>query len=84
MHQFDQYGIPVTSWTWEDMVECYDDSRKQAEKDLALTWEDIKRIVNIADDILPDPRYKHDLDASLQSEESYYQEVLKRFREGKK
>lgn len=35
LHQFDQYGIPVTSFTWDDMVECYDDSHKQAEKDLA-------------------------------------------------
>ena len=49
-----------------------------------LTWEDIKRIVKIADDLLPDPRYKDDLDASLQSEEAYYKEVLKRFNETKK
>lgn len=48
-----------------------------------LTWEDVKAIVTIADDILPDPRYKHDLDASFQTEESYYTEVLKRFKEGK-
>ena len=49
-----------------------------------LTWQDIKRIVTIADDILPDPRYKHDLDSSLQSEEAYYKEVLRRFKEGRK
>ena len=49
-----------------------------------LTWEDIKRIVNIADELLPDPRYRDDLDASLQSEESYYTEVLKRFNQTKK
>lgn len=49
-----------------------------------LTWQDIKAIVNIADDILPDPRYKQDLDASLQSEEAYYKEVLRRFKDGKK
>ena len=56
---------------------------EEAEKDLALTWQDIKAIVNIADDLLPDPRYKQDLDASLQSEEAYYKEVLKRFKEEK-
>ncbi len=41
LHQFDQYGIPITSWTWEDMVECYDDSRKQAKKETierAIAW----------------------------------------------
>lgn len=48
-----------------------------------LTWKDIKAIVNIADDLLPDPRYKKELDASLQSEEAYYKEVLKRFKEEK-
>ena len=37
LHQFDQDGIPVTSFTWDDMVECYDDSHKQAEKDVKDT-----------------------------------------------
>ncbi len=45
-----------------------------------LTWQDIKRIVTIADDLLPG----HDTEQLLsefQTEESYYQEVLKRFKE---
>lgn len=47
-----------------------------------LTWEDMKAIVKIADDL--DPLYDHDaMNAEFQSEESYYQEVLKRFKEGK-
>ena len=134
MHQFDQDRIPVTSWTWKDMVECYDDSRKQAEKetiersvawleenvweytgldhtelsdafrqameqepknyrvrlaempvvsDTDITWRDIKSIVKIADDLLPG----HDTEQLLsefQTEEAYYKEVLKRFKEGQK
>ena len=46
MHQFDQDGIPVTSFTWDDMVECYDDSHKQAEKDVKdtlLEWAEGKK-----------------------------------------
>lgn len=39
-----------------------------------LTWQDIKRIVNIADDLLRD-------DSVLSSEEEYYTEVLKRYKE---
>ena len=35
-------------------------------------------------DILPDPRYKQDLAASFQTEESFYQEVLRRYKEGLK
>ena len=48
-----------------------------------LTWEDIKAIVKIADDLLPG----HDIEqltSEFQTEESYYQEVLKRFKEGQK
>lgn len=47
-----------------------------------LTWEDIKTIVQIADDL--DPLYDPDqLDAEFQTEETLYTEVLKRFQEGK-
>ena len=47
-----------------------------------LTWQDIKTIVQIADDL--DPLYDPDaLDAELQTEEALYTEVLKRFQEGK-
>ena len=49
-----------------------------------FTWNDIKEIVSIAEDILPDPRYKQDLAASFQTEESFYQEVLRRYKEGLK
>lgn len=49
----------------------------------AITWQDIKKIVEIADDL--DPLYNPDaLDAELQTEEAFYKEVLKRFEEGRK
>lgn len=48
LHQFDQYGIPVTNWTWEDMVECYDDSRKQAEEDLG--WHSVEESIPSMDE----------------------------------
>ena len=47
-----------------------------------LTWQDVRQIVQIADDL--DPLYNPDaLDAEFQSEEALYTEVLKRFQEGK-
>ncbi len=49
-----------------------------------VTWNDVKQIITIAEDILPDPRYRQDLAASFQTEESYYREVLRRFKEGQK
>jgi len=45
-----------------------------------FTWKDIKRIVSIADDLLPGHDTEH-LASEFQTEESYYQEVLKRFKE---
>ena len=49
-----------------------------------VTWSDVKEIVTIAEDILPDPRYRQDLAGTFQTEESFFQEVLRRFQEGKK
>lgn len=53
----------------------------EAEKDLELTWEDIQRIVEIADDILLDPQRPRRLSTT---KEAYYTEVLRRYKEEKK
>lgn len=39
-----------------------------------LTWQDIKKIVNIADDLLDDPKAR--IAIQNHSEEDYYQKVL--------
>jgi len=45
-----------------------------------LTWEDIKRIVEIADSLMPYTCVKAGgLEHDFQTEEDYYKEVLKRF-----
>ena len=59
------------------------DGYHKAEKDLALTWQDIKRIVQIADDLLPGIDTMALL-SEFQTEEAYYKEILKRFNETKK
>ena len=49
---------------------------KDAQKDLALTWEDIKAIVTIADSMLTHTAW----DAiDWPDEQKYYEEVLRRF-----
>lgn len=53
---------------------------EQAEKDLALTWEDMKLIVNIADDILKGKTVFKSLHR-FPLETVYYEEVLRRFNE---
>lgn len=47
-----------------------------------LTWQDIKRIVNIADDMI-DLDVQDKLPECCATEEGYYKEILKRFEDGK-
>lgn len=61
--------------------EIYQEGYHQAEKDLALTWEDIKLVHNIT--------YEESRNVSLNkggeiSEKEFYKEVLKRFKNLKK
>ena len=55
--------------THQPMRTIYIKGYKQAEKDLELTWKDMKLIWNITDEMDNMP------------EEEFYQEVLKRFKE---
>ena len=55
--------------------------KAQAKRDLGLTWKDIQRIVEIADDILLDPQRPRRLSTT---KEAYYTEVLRRYKEEKK
>lgn len=56
---------------------------RQAEADLELTWQDMKAIVDIAHDIEP-LRDGDNFLFEFQTEEGFYKEVLKRFKEGQK
>lgn len=53
-----------------------------AEKDHELTWEDIKRIVNIADDMI-DLDVRDELPECCKTEQGYYEEILKKYNERK-
>ena len=54
---------------------------EQAEKDLALTWEDIHKLVIIEDKLIYELCIKDD---TIPATQSFYEEVLKRFKEAKK
>ena len=49
----------------------------QAEKDFKLSWEDLKMLDDISDDVYAE------CDVEMFDEKEYYQEVLKRFKERK-
>lgn len=70
MMEDEQYCHPESfRWGFEQGVDW-------AEEDLALTWEDIKAIVTIADSMLTHTAW----DAiDWPDEQKYYEEVLRRF-----
>ena len=59
---------------------AYQKGYEQAEKDLELTWEDIKTIEQI---ITTSDWYDFEINGKLWSKE-FYEEVLKRFKEAEK
>lgn len=68
-------GIPKLKHAFQEGYE-------QAQKDLALTWEDMQRIAYIIDDI----KERMDIgiiEPYLSSEQDIYEEALKRFNETK-
>ena len=66
---FGSYDLNLTKRT------IYQQGYEQAEKDLELTWEDIKIIETLC--------FRVDRECDLEEKE-YYQEVLKRFKDLKK
>lgn len=59
-----------------EIAKFYNDGYHQAEKDNELTWEDLKMIDEISDQVYAE------CDVDAFDEKEYYQEVLKRFNKG--
>ena len=55
---------------------CFQRGYEQAEKDLALTWEDIKEIQRLLDVVWSE----QEITAPIDEDSSIYPEVLKRFK----
>lgn len=51
-----------------------------AEKDLALTWEDMRKIIRIDEEMMDDP----EAHPEWMEEQPFYEEMLRRFKEAKK
>lgn len=58
----------------------YEEGYEAAEKDLALTWEDMRKIISIDIEMIDDP----EAHPEWMEEQPFYEEVLKRFKEAKK
>lgn len=87
------YPVKMTPLVYQDLIDqfggkteievntyprcLFQEGYEQAEKDLALTWEDIRLICEIDEDM------RCHSDWPLRGEEVYYEEVLRRFHEMK-
>ena len=59
---------------------CFKRGYKQAEKDLALTWEDMRKIIRIDEEMMDDP----EAHPEWMEEQPFYEEMLRRFMEARK
>ena len=70
--------------TFKDRRESYIKGYNQAEKDLELTWKDIRIILDAENDILRECNSQKELVIeTYPKREDYYGEILKRFKERK-
>lgn len=85
------YPVNMTPLNYQDLIEQFggkteidvntyprrqfQEGYEQAEKDLALTWEDVRRIVIISEDVFEE--------GNNLSEQEFYEEVLTRFKKYK-
>lgn len=74
----------LLKFDFNSLFRCiFTEGYEQAEKDtierddLALTWQDIRRIVKIADDLLDDPKAR--VAFQNHNEEYYYERVLEQY-----
>ena len=65
----------------DDVIQAYKAGYHQAEKDLELSWEDIKEICEIA--FVEACRLERNMKGFLIYKEQHYQEVLKRYKDYK-
>lgn len=91
------YPIDMTPLVYQDLIDqfggkteidfntyprcLFQEGYEQAEKDLELTWEDIKKISRVLD-IMIDDDIKGEIPEEW-SDEEYYKEVLRRFNKAK-
>ena len=77
--------VPGTVDIYEAERDAYTFGYEQAEKDLAMTWEDVKRIVEIADKLCPyTSKDIAEFQENFQTEKAYYKRVLEEFNDGRK
>lgn len=79
------YCISAHADHFNGFVEGYVEGYHQAEKDLELTWKDIKIILDAENDILCECNSQKELVIeTYPKEEDYYGEILKRFNKERK
>lgn len=90
------YPVNMTPLNYQDLIEqfggkteidvntyprCqFQEGYEAAEKDLALTWEDMRKIIRIDEEMMDDP----EAHPEWMEEQPFYEEMLRRYKEVKK
>lgn len=72
-------GLDYYHYTGDNPSVAYKAGYKQAEKDLALTWKDMREIIRIDEEMIDDP----EAHPEWMEEQPFYEEMLRRFKETK-
>ena len=84
--QYEKYGehrqMELSRFNGYDMMSAYEEGYHQAEKDVALTWEDMMLIHKCIKDAMNYHLYK--MMEGEEGQKTVYQEILKRFQDLKK
>ena len=78
----ERYWLKPNNIETQEKYAAYVEGYKQAEKDLELSWEDVKEICDISFEEAC--RFQRNMKSSRIYKEQHYQEVLKRFKNLKK
>lgn len=74
----ERYWLEPNNIETQEKYAAYVEGYHQAEKDLELSWEDIKLIREISDNVTLENLYNDKF-----FEEDFYKEILKRFKENR-
>jgi hypothetical protein len=70
-------------YTANDVRDAFIGGYQQAEKDLELTWEDIPKIFQISEELKTSWWFRDNEQTKLIGTQTFWEEVLKRFKENR-
>lgn len=85
--RYEKYGehkqMVLSGFDGYDMMTAYEEGYHQAEKDLEMSWEDIPELFRISEQLKTSWWFRDNEQTKLIGTQTFWEEVLKRFKERK-